>query len=110
LGSAARAEPSREADAFTARVAAGVITGIGFLGAGTIVKSNDFVRGLTTAASIWVVSAIGITACLGEYFISGFLAPMVLISLYLLHRIHVKADTYYRLRLQWAEGLISWTK
>ena len=42
-----------------ARAAAGVITGIGFLGAGTIVKSKDFVRGLTTAASIWVVSAIG---------------------------------------------------
>ena len=41
-----------------ARAAAGVITGIGFLGAGTIVKSNDFVRGLTTAASIWVVSAV----------------------------------------------------
>ena len=35
-----------------ARVAAGVITGIGFLGAGTIIKTNDFVRGLTTAASI----------------------------------------------------------
>ncbi len=88
-----------------ARAAAGVITGIGFLGAGTIVKSNDFVRGLTTAASIWVVSAIGITVGLGEYFISGFLTLMVLISLYLLHRIHVKADTYYRLRLEWTGGL-----
>ncbi len=50
-----------------ARAAAGVITGIGFLGAGTIVKSSDYVRGLTTAASIWVVSAIGVTVGLGEY-------------------------------------------
>lgn len=88
-----------------ARAAAGVITGIGFLGAGTIVKSSDFVRGLTTAASIWVVSAIGITAGLGEYFISGFLTLMVLFSLYLLHRIHVKSDNYYRLRLEWTGSL-----
>ena len=44
-----------------ARAAAGVITGIGFLGAGTIIKSQDFILGLTTAASIWVVSAVGVT-------------------------------------------------
>ncbi len=42
------------------RIAAGVITGIGFLGAGTIIRSKEGVRGLTTAASIWVSSAIGL--------------------------------------------------
>ena len=88
-----------------ARAAAGVITGIGFLGAGSIVKSSDFVRGLTTAASIWVVSAIGITTGLGEYFIAGFLTLMVLISLYLLHRVRIPADTYYQLRLEWTGDL-----
>ncbi|MDZ7412602.1 MAG: MgtC/SapB family protein, partial [candidate division KSB1 bacterium] len=42
------------------RIAAGIITGIGFLGAGSIIKSGDFVRGLTTAACLWFVAALGI--------------------------------------------------
>ena len=50
-----------------ARVIQGIVTGIGFLGAGVIVKEGFTVRGLTTAASVWVVSAIGIA------FGSGFL-------------------------------------
>ena len=45
-----------------ARIAAGVITGIGFLGAGTIIRDREGVRGLTTAASLWVVAGIGL-AC-----------------------------------------------
>lgn len=49
------------------RIAAGVVTGIGFLGAGAIVRSQDFVRGLTTAACIWFVAAIGIVAGCGLY-------------------------------------------
>jgi putative Mg2+ transporter-C (MgtC) family protein len=88
-----------------ARVAAGVITGIGFLGAGTIVKSNDFVRGLTTAASIWVVSAIGVTVGLGEYVISVALTLLVLLTLYVLHRLPVKGDHYFSLRLRWTGDL-----
>ncbi len=44
------------------RAAAGVITGIGFLGAGTIIRERGTVRGLTTAASIWVVAGIGMAA------------------------------------------------
>jgi len=47
------------------RLAAGAITGIGFLGAGTIIKVGDWVRGLTTAASLWFVAALGITCGLG---------------------------------------------
>jgi putative Mg2+ transporter-C (MgtC) family protein len=49
------------------RLAAGVITGIGFLGAGTIIKVGDWVRGLTTAASLWFVAAIGIAAGSGAW-------------------------------------------
>lgn len=49
------------------RIAAGVITGIGFLGAGTIIKVGDWVRGLTTAASIWYVAALGIVTGQGLY-------------------------------------------
>jgi len=47
------------------RVAAGIITGIGFLGAGTIIRHGGTVQGLTTAASIWAVSAIGMAAGIG---------------------------------------------
>ncbi|MCX5700236.1 MAG: MgtC/SapB family protein [Candidatus Omnitrophica bacterium] len=45
-----------------ARIAAGVITGIGFLGAGTIIREREGIKGLTTAASLWVVAGIGL-AC-----------------------------------------------
>ena len=92
-----------------ARAASGVITGIGFLGAGTIIKSKDFVRGLTTAASIWVVSAIGVTAGLGEFIISISLTLLVLITLYVLHRLPITSDQYYSLHLKWHgdPGLLS---
>jgi putative Mg2+ transporter-C (MgtC) family protein len=88
-----------------ARAAAGVITGIGFLGAGTIVKSKDFVRGLTTAASIWVVSSIGVTIGLGEYVIGVVLTLLVLVALYILHRLPIKSDHYFSLQLKWAGDL-----
>jgi len=49
------------------RLAAGIITGIGFLGAGTIMRTGDWVFGLTTAASLWFVAALGIAAGEGLY-------------------------------------------
>jgi putative Mg2+ transporter-C (MgtC) family protein len=49
------------------RIAAGVITGVGFLGAGTIIRVGDWIRGLTTAASIWYVAALGVVAGQGQY-------------------------------------------
>ena len=52
------------------RVAAGVVTGIGFLGAGVIFKKGANVKGLTTAASIWVVASIGLLVGSGLYFIA----------------------------------------
>src|SRR3954471_93943 len=50
------------------RMAQGIMTGIGFLGAGVIIKEGLSVRGLTTAASIWITAAIGILAGIGFYF------------------------------------------
>ncbi len=47
------------------RIAAGVVTGIGFLGAGTIIRSREGIKGLTTAASIWISSAIGLAVGCG---------------------------------------------
>jgi putative Mg2+ transporter-C (MgtC) family protein len=56
----------KEADP-TSRVVAQVVTGIGFLGAGTIIQVKDRVEGLTTAAGIWAVAAIGVTFGYGQY-------------------------------------------
>jgi len=55
-----------------ARLAAQIITGIGFLGAGTIFKTGSTVRGLTTASSIWVTAAIGVVAGLGMFWLALF--------------------------------------
>ena len=49
------------------RIAAGIVTGIGFLGGGAILKSNNLIRGLTTAACIWFVAAIGIVIGIGLF-------------------------------------------
>ena len=68
----------------TSRVAAGVVTGLGFLGAGTILKSGDTqVRGLTTAAGMWAVGAIGLAIGSGRYFLglaTAIIAGVVLLS------------------------------
>jgi len=50
------------------RVAAGIVTGIGFLGAGMIFKEENKIKGLTTAAEVWVMGAIGISVGIGYYF------------------------------------------
>ncbi len=56
------------------RIAAGAMTGIGFLGAGVILKTGVSIQGLTTAACIWIVSAIGLAVGAGQYLaaVSGF--------------------------------------
>jgi putative Mg2+ transporter-C (MgtC) family protein len=63
------------------RVAAQIVTGIGFLGAGTIFLRKDLVRGLTTAATIWATAAIGMAAGAGEYFPAAFTTLLILIVL-----------------------------
>jgi putative Mg2+ transporter-C (MgtC) family protein len=55
-----------------ARVAAQIVTGVGFLGAGTIWRTSSTVRGLTTAASIWLVAAVGMLAGTGLYAVAIF--------------------------------------
>jgi putative Mg2+ transporter-C (MgtC) family protein len=64
------------------RMAQGIMTGIGFLGAGVIFKEGLTVRGLTTAASIWVTSAIGILVGIGFYFAAaaGMVATLLVLS------------------------------
>ncbi|GKX27722.1 methyltransferase [Vallitalea longa] len=72
------------------RMGAQVITGIGFLGAGTIIREKGLVKGLTTAASVWVVSCIGLAIGLGMYFISLASLIAVLIALIILKRVEKK--------------------
>ena len=72
------------------RLAAGVVTGIGFLGAGAIVQTGSGVRGITTAASIWITAAIGLAAGAGFY--SGAITTTILTitALQLLRAVEVR--------------------
>jgi putative Mg2+ transporter-C (MgtC) family protein len=68
------------------RIAAGIVTGVGFLGAGTILHRTNAVEGLTTAASIWAIAAIGMAAGAGMYIISAVTTLIVFIILLIPHR------------------------
>lgn len=63
------------------RVAAQVVSGIGFLGAGTILLRGDVIRGLTTAASLWAVAAVGLAIGGGLYFAAGVATAIILVIL-----------------------------
>jgi len=81
VGAALFVLAGREADfssADTSRVVQGIITGIGFLGAGTILKlvDRDQVHGLTTAATIWVTAGVGIASILAPLWLAAFAAVL----------------------------------
>jgi len=63
------------------RIAAQVVSGIGFIGAGTIIFQKNVVRGLTTAASIWVTAAIGLACGAGMYVLAAAATMFVLLGL-----------------------------
>lgn len=66
------------------RIAAGIVTGIGFLGAGAIIRNEGFISGLTTAATIWFIAAVGISIGLGYYELSIFSVLVILVVLIIL--------------------------
>jgi len=87
------------------RIAAQVITGVGFLGAGAIIQSKGSVRGLTTAAGIWMVSTIGMAVGVGMYTVSVIATILIILILTVLemieHRIHVGGESrIIRLRVK----------
>jgi putative Mg2+ transporter-C (MgtC) family protein len=88
----------------TSRVAAQIVSGIGFLGAGAILKYGTSIRGLTTAASLWTAAAIGMAAGAGEWLIAGVGTFIVLFSLWplnaLIARLHKPGQHAIRLRLE----------
>ncbi|UCD14804.1 MAG: MgtC/SapB family protein [Candidatus Omnitrophota bacterium] len=74
------------------RIAAGVVTGIGFLGAGTIIRSAEGNRGLTSAASVWVSAGIGLSVGCGYMAAAVATTIIVFLTLFLLKRIELKLE------------------
>jgi putative Mg2+ transporter-C (MgtC) family protein len=66
-----------------ARIAAGIVTGIGFLGAGSIISSGKNIQGITTAATLWVVAGVGLAVGVGEYILAIVTAVLVFFILLL---------------------------
>jgi putative Mg2+ transporter-C (MgtC) family protein len=62
------------------RIAAQIVTGVGFLGAGSILRQGEYVRGLTTAASIWVVASLGMAVGFGYIAVAVFATALVMIT------------------------------
>ena len=77
----------------SSRVAAQVVSGIGFLGAGTIIFQKNVVRGLTTAAGLWVTAAIGLSCGTGMYIPAVVTTFMVLIGLEILSAVIPRVST-----------------
>lgn len=69
------------------RVAAQIVTGIGFLGAGAILKSGGSIKGLTTAASLWAVAAVGMASGAAAWGVAVAATLIVIVSLWPLHEI-----------------------
>lgn len=72
------------------RIIANIAVGIGFLGSGVVLKQQDSVTGLTTAASIWAVAAISIAVALNLYFLAIVAESIVLVTLFVLRRFEEK--------------------
>jgi putative Mg2+ transporter-C (MgtC) family protein len=96
-----------------ARIAYGVMTGIGFLGAGTIIQQRGAVRGLTTAAGLWCVAAVGLAAGFGLYLLAIMASVLILLALWILDYVEgILPRTRYRtvvVRTRWQVGCIAET-
>lgn len=77
-----------------ARIAAQVVSGIGFLGAGVIFRTGATVRGLTTAAGLWATSAVGLAVGAGMYSIGVLSTILIIGSQFIMHRLHIAGDAY----------------
>jgi putative Mg2+ transporter-C (MgtC) family protein len=86
------------------RIAAQIVSGIGFLGAGAILKYGTSIRGLTTAASLWTAAAIGMAAGAGEWVIAAVGTAIVIFSLWplnrLVERMHKPGTRALKMRLE----------
>lgn len=81
------------------RIAASVVTGIGFLGGGAILRTGVSVQGLTTAAGLWLVASIGLAAGAGMYALSALATALGVVALTVLRRFEHKDDAGLRRRI-----------
>ncbi|MGH9370780.1 MAG: MgtC/SapB family protein [Vicinamibacterales bacterium] len=77
-------ELAADGNADPARVAAQIVTGVGFLGAGAIMRTGSGIQGLTTAATVWVNAAVGVAAGGGEYHLAFIATAVTLVALLVL--------------------------
>jgi len=87
------------------RIAAQVVSGIGFIGAGVILQSRGSIRGLTTAATLWVAAMIGMAAGMDAYVQAGAVTLISLVALRGLSRL----DVYFQDQARWHVLEITWT-
>jgi len=85
-----------------ARIAAAVITGVGFIGAGTIIQAKGSIMGLTSAATIWAVAGLGLVIGAGYYVIAIIFSGMVILTLLFFRRIEgrPREKLLYRYKLK----------
>ena len=86
------------------RIAAQIVSGIGFLGAGAILKYGTSVRGLTTAASLWATAGVGMAAGAGAWFVAVVTTVLIVFSLgplnWVISRLRLRGQDLFRLRVQ----------
>lgn len=84
------------------RIAAGAITGMGFIGAGTIIQSRGVVHGLTTASTLWAVTGLGLAIGAGFYLIGIVFTGLVILTLVVFHKVEdtlpKKCQYYFHIR------------
>jgi putative Mg2+ transporter-C (MgtC) family protein len=95
--------PSGSPPTDPSRIAAQIVSGIGFLGAGAILKYGSSVRGLTTAASLWATAAVGMAAGAGAWLLAMVATALIVFSLgplnWLIARFRLRQQELYRLRI-----------
>jgi len=92
------------------RIAAGVITGIGFIGAGTIIQARGIVVGLTTAATIWAVAVLGLVIGVGYYMVAVIFTAIIILTLIIFRYIeehYLKRSMFlYHLQARYSKDLL----
>ena len=94
MGSSSVMEAFGTKGADSARVAAQAVSGISFLCAGVIIKVGGNIRGLTTAAGIWMTASIGLAIGAGMYIVSAFMAILLILMQYLFRRVPLGSESY----------------
>jgi putative Mg2+ transporter-C (MgtC) family protein len=81
------------------RIAASIVTGVGFLGAGVILREGGRVTGLTTASTIWLTAALGMGIGAGQYVLTGFVVLVSLVVLWMFPKLEQRIDNVREERL-----------